>query len=252
MGVLFVLVSLASGFIFTRWHIPARFVHKRTDGWDSYFHLASWGAILGLLSAFICMFLDHFNVGSTLLSFFGISLYDVRNLSVSLDNLRIGAWITITIVLSLAFGYISHKYYEAKPERKLSLIAKISQLDHLDSFILESSIAQFPVMINMKSRKVYVGYCYSESGYVDGAGEYIAVLPLLSGYRNQHDLSIIFTSNYYKYYKESGIWDKTHKSLDIDKFRTIIPKSEIDTYSYFDFDIYENYNKNSIDYTDTQ
>lgn len=243
MSAVLILLVLVSGFIFTSLHVPARFKQKRITGWDSYFYVVAWGSLWGFVSAILCVLIDYFDCVAKTLEFFDLQLKDMSKLAIKFDDLRLISWAFTSVMLSLSCGLISKFYYWSLPDRKLKHIAKIAKNDHLDSFILESSVTQLPILVTLDSRKCYVGICFGEAGFDDGGSEHLSILPLLSGYRDKDTLSLQIQTNYHIHFEDNNIYDGQHDSLTLNHFRVIIPKSEIDAFSFFDVDTFKDFKK---------
>lgn len=243
MNAVLILLVLVSGFIFTSLHVPARFKQKRITGWDSYFYVVAWGSLWGFVSAIICVLIDYFDCVARTLEFFDLKLKDMSKLAIKFDDVRLISWAFTSVTISLLCGLISKLYYWGLPDRKLKHIAKIAKNDHLDSFILESSVTQRPILVTLDSRKCYVGICFGEAGFDDGGSEHLSILPLLSGYRDKDTLSLQIQTNYHIHFEDNNIYDGLHESLTLNNFRVIIPKSEIDVFSFFDVDTFKDFKK---------
>lgn len=238
MGVVYLAVALVSGFIFTNLHIPARYRQKRANGWDSYFHVAAWGTCFSLISLLICIPLDLFNVASLVLDKLGISLQELNKLPVSLVDVKYGVWPVATIISAFCFGHFSKCRFKKNPDLKLKESAKIAQQDHMESLVLDSSLTQSTLLISLKTRKCYVGICYGIVGHDEGESSNIAILPMLSGYRDSNTLSVEFNNNYFSHYANFGLLDDEHDTLTLDHFKIVIPKEQIETASFFCLDTY--------------
>ncbi|EGQ7787110.1 MULTISPECIES: hypothetical protein [Vibrio] len=234
MSAVLILLILVSGFVFTSLHIPARFKQKRTTGWDSYFYVVAWGTLWGFIAAIICVLIDFFNCVALTIEHLGYNLKDVSKLSIKFDDIRTIAFAFVSVSIALICGLLSRLYFTIFPDKKLKHIAKIAKNDHLDTFILEASATQIPILVTLGSRKCYVGICFGEAGFDDGGSEHISLLPLLSGYRDKDKLSLNILTNYHIHYEDNDLYDGTHDNLTLDQFRVIIPKSEVEIYSFFD------------------
>ncbi len=106
---------------------------------------------------------------------------------------------------------------------------------------MEASVSQFPVLVSLKSKKVYVGIV-SCPAFEHGDYEVVELLPLLSGYRDKDTLQVRFTSNYQSHYIRQGIGIVgTMSRLTLDDFRTLLPKREIDNVSFFDIETFKKF-----------
>ncbi|ELA9082385.1 TPA: hypothetical protein NJ354_003688 [Vibrio parahaemolyticus] len=238
MGVVYVALALVSGFIFTNLHIPARYRQKRSSGWDSYFHVAAWGTLFSLISVIICIPLDYFDFPAKALEGTLVSIAELKKLPVSVSDVKIGIWAIVTMTVAVVFGIASVVYFKLRPEKKLEVSAEIAQKDHLESIVLDSSLTQSTLLISLKTRKCYVGICYGVVGYEDGSPSSIAIIPMLSGFRDSETLCVEFKNNYYAHYEKTGIFDGEHKFLTLDHFKIVIPVEQIETISYFAMDTY--------------
>lgn len=241
MGVVYLAIALVSGFIFTNLHIPARYRQKRSNGWDSYFHVAAWGTFFSLVSLAICIPLDYFDSLGKLLTGVGLSLKEVDKLPLSLIDFKIGSWAVATVLIALIFGLISSFIYKVRPHLKFKASAEIAKNDHLESLVLESSSSQSTLLFSLKTRKCYVGICYGAVGHDEGESSNIAILPMLSGYRHSETLCVNFNNNYYDHYEKSGLLDGEHECLTLEHFKIIIPKEQIETASFFNLDTYKEF-----------
>lgn len=245
MSAVLILLVLVSGFVFTSLHIPARFKQKRTTGWDSYFYVVAWGTFWGFSGATLCMFIDYFDLVAKLLEQFNITLKDLSKLAITsgdvikFDDVRLIAWAFVSVSLSAFCGLVSRLYFRLFPDRRFKLIAKIARNDHLDAFILDAAATQTPILVTLGSRKCYVGICFGEAGFDDGGSEHLSILPLLSGYRDKDNLSLEITTNYHIHYESESIYTGEHDRLTLEHFKVIIPKSEIESYSFFDIDTFK-------------
>ena len=247
MAVLLIAIALVAGFLFTNLHIPARYSQKRSTGWNSYFHVASWGTLFGILSAIICIVCDYINLLNLLsLYFFKLPL-DLGGLSVDLDSIKSAIWAVLTLCISMMFGAISKIYYLIFSDKRFDLIAHHAEKCHLDTIILQAAATSFPILITLKSRKCYVGLCYGEPESHDERGAYIAFLPLLSGYRDKDTLSLELTTNYQKHYEVNGIESDEHEHLCLGDFKSVIPKSELESLSFFDLETYLEFKNQELD-----
>ena len=239
MSAVLILLVLVSGFIFTSLHVPARFKQKRITGWDSYFYVVAWGSLWGFLSAVLCVFIDYFDCIAKALDLLGLQLKDLSKLAIKFDDVRMIAWAITSVSIAVLCGAVSRVYYWLCPDRKLKHIAKIAKNDHLDAFILEASATQIPILVTLDSRKCYVGICFGEAGFDEGGSEHISILPLLSGYRDKDTLSLEIKTNYHIHFEDNKIYSGEHDTLTLNHFRVIIPKSEIDAFSFFDVDTFK-------------
>lgn len=243
MGVVLVAVALVAGYIFSHQHLSSRYKLSRTDGWHSYFYVAYRGVIFSLVSAALCITIDYFDCISKLLSQYDASLSELNKLFLNTQEIKISAWAGLTLLLAQISGWISRFYYYKLPARKERRLQKIVSENHLENFVLEASYTQFPIIVTLASRKTYVGLCFGDE-LTNSEVESVAILPYLSGYRNKDDLTFEDTTNYWNHYQNEGIFDSTHEHLTLNDFRVILPRSEIESYAFFDIDTYIKFKEN--------
>lgn len=94
----------------------------------------------------------------------------------------------------------------------------------------EASARQFPIIATLSSRKIYVGLVTCPA-LENGLSEHLEILPLLSGYRDKDDLTINITTNYHQHYLDSGVISGMSR-LNIQDFRVLLPKDEVETISF--------------------
>jgi hypothetical protein len=104
---------------------------------------------------------------------------------------------------------------------------------------MEASARQFPIIATLSSRKIYVGLVTCPA-LENGLSEHLEILPMLSGYRDKDDLTINITTNYHQHYLESGVIGGMSR-LNIQDFRVLIPKDEVETISFFDTETYNKF-----------
>ncbi|MCQ9087354.1 hypothetical protein [Vibrio alginolyticus] len=253
MSAVCIFVVLISGYIFSLLHLPARYKQNTSAGWDSYFNVAFWGIIWAFISFVFCFIAKSLHLSSTyIMPFFDVTFTDIRDdkmfLTVKpnqfIDLLKIAMWCAGTVFLAIFFGSISYLIFKFETLR-YRLLWRISGYSHFDSMMLESQSNATPMLITISSKKVYVGLCLGED-FVDGHGDSVAIIPLMSGYRNGDTQDISFTTNYYKQYQNLGLDSQptskpigeSQRTLSLDDFRVVIAKREIHCMSFFDIEMY--------------
>lgn len=99
----------------------------------------------------------------------------------------------------------------------------------MDKLFFESWLHSKPIMLSLDSRKIYVGIVTSlgELNESNGMDQDIAIVPLMSGYREENTLKIKFVTYY--------------KTIDTD-LNTVIRQDLIQTATQFDFNAYNKLN----------
>lgn len=233
-----VAVILIAGYIFSSQHLTSRYHLNRTSGWHSYFYVATRGVLFSVISLIVCLIVDYKNYTSDLLIYIDVHLNDIDSMFISLANIKIGMWGLLTILVAYASGVLSKFYYFIFESRKDSKLIKLVSENNLELFILEATFRQFAIVLTLSSRKTYVGLCLGDE-LTNGELEHIAIIPLLSGYRDKDDLSLNITTNYQKHFDNEDINDEGYgDELTINDFRFIIPKENVESFSFFDLDTY--------------
>lgn len=244
---------LISGYIFSCLHLPARYKQNNSTGWNSYFNVAFWGSTWATFSFAICILAKYLHVTSTyVMPFFDFTFADIRSdkffLTVRpdqfIDVLKLAGWCAGTVCFSLVFGLLSRVVFEYTNFR-FRLLERISKYSHMDLVIRKAQGRSSPMMITISSQKVYVGLCLGED-LVDGRGDSVAIIPLLSGYRKKETQDVCFTTNYYVQYQNLDLINNpksvpvgsSGRVLTLDDFRVVINKGDIQYMSYFDIDMY--------------
>lgn len=246
MGITLVVVVLISGYLFSYFHLSSHYKLTRTEGWHSYFFVAARGIFFAVSSMVLCFFIDYYDCVAKLMQTYGWTLQDFSKLAISADMLKQGSWAILTVFLAFSVGLLTLAGYKIFPRKKAQKIKDIVSENHLEKFIVEASYTQFPIAITLKSRKAYIGICLGDE-LINSKIEHIAIIPLLSGYRNKDDLSIDITNNYQTHYIEEGIEEGFHEELTKEHFRIIVPTDHIETFSFFDLSTYVKFKKQELE-----
>ena len=99
--------------------------------------------------------------------------------------------------------------------------------------LLHGSMLQLkPVSITLDSRKFYIGFVQSVPS-LDPSKAYVRLMPMLSGYRNQSDLRLEFTTHYRDALVNAG--DK------IKDFVIVIPLASIKSVNLYDQQVHDRF-----------
>lgn len=250
-GALILATIVVAGFIFVLHYPPARYNHKRSEGWHTYLHAGAWGIPFAFVSFLMCFFVQWLcGAGTTEL---GAQPSANEPFVIGFSFLTPAlAWLSGKFVHCLYYGVprITHKFIEKlklnkgwhswviehnnKAEQRQRLaISETVKHDPFEKLIVDSTNSFFTVMVTLKSRKVYIGQI-TNSGVEHGKLEHISIIPIISGYRKEDDFRLIRTVNYADMYK-------TISPSRLDEFSTVIPVSEIESTRLFDDEIYEGF-----------
>ncbi|WP_413692892.1 hypothetical protein [Psychromonas sp. KJ10-2] len=121
------------------------------------------GVLFSILSVGICLVADYLNVVSIILNEYHQTLITLNDaLTLSILNFKMASVSVVTLFISLFFGCTSKLFFLCFKRFKMKTIAKIADKDRLEALLLEATIRQFPIALNLKSKKVYVGLCLAE------------------------------------------------------------------------------------------
>ena len=105
--------------------------------------------------------------------------------------------------------------------------------DDFEKLILKSVEEVAPLLLTMSNGKIYIGYAIR--GLDPGPkGNYLRILPLISGYRDQEHREVHFTTRYEEIYDQIP-------SSQYKKFEMVLPVSEIQSSTLFDDVIYQQF-----------
>jgi hypothetical protein len=146
------------------------------------------------------------------------------------------SWIILLSILTQLTGWlwvqVSHLHIKLREKdvekSKIMLMSSILRDSPLDNILLESYIDETPLMLTLNDRKVYVGIVSSlgEPNESEGMDQEIAIIPIMSGYRNKENFSVTFNTDY----------------QIIDKDLNIVLRQEIiNSATEFDFDTYNKF-----------
>lgn len=134
----------------------------------------------------------------------------------------------LSALLGIGLPLICNRFYS---EGRAALRAAAEAGDLIELLLAESIRHQKLIQISLKSSKVYVGYALDVEPPVRGESD-VAVIPLLSGYRDKDTCEMTITNNYVPLIQR---YQSDQSALG--DLRVVIPKSEIVSGRFFDMDI---------------
>ncbi|EJG1033348.1 TPA: hypothetical protein NJ528_004456 [Vibrio parahaemolyticus] len=233
MNAFLIIVVITCGYIVSRYHMPWRYVIARVSGWSYYSFVVARGALVYLFSHFMLLMLikgfsiDYLSECSGAYSVACNYLTDTSNYE---SNVYL-----VSILISLFFILASQAVYSLKFMR-LNLIAKLVESDNRRGFILEAIATSNPILVSMNSRKCYVGICLGED-FTNQDNEYISILPLLSGFRNESDLTLKITTNNYSHFIDSNILSE-NSVINQNDFKLVVSMKEVESIQFFSMNRY--------------
>jgi hypothetical protein len=241
--VLLFALPLVGGLIFcsnwncTRWRVA------REEGHRLYFRSVFFGALIFVLVAWLrpCVesaspeFLEKVNQAKRY----------IEPLATEKSSAPAVADLTITCLLAMLSGLPLAWLLNLVCWRGYWLRRAI-QKDDLEAFLLDAADTDTSIAVTMDDQKVYVGYVVE--GFDPAIGrKCIALLPLMSGYRDGETHKVNFTTFYTQLYGQNG--DRTAplpsplEHLTAEDFITLLPTDRIASYRLFDARAYSEFQK---------
>lgn len=253
MGLIYLLVVLASGHIFSLLHLPARYRLRVSDGWEAYFHVGAHGVVM-VTVAFVFYWLSY--------TFFEFSIPGMEKavlngFPLASSEMELAFIALLSLLLAAGLGLASHLWLRNE-SRRIKAKRKLVVVDPIEFMLfssLHSGSEDLHVLITLENNKVYVGRVVDHS-IEHGLQDSFAIIPFLSGYRTSLK-TVKFSINYTDHYKEAGflvkqgdryvIADDLTKRSSLDYFKVVIRKSQVITVSYFDVAVYNSIPQPDID-----
>lgn len=251
MGALLIIPLLISGFIVITRH-PYHFYRlHRYDGQLLYMKAAVYGFYCMATVVSLALVMKHFAE-----SFHPVGLVaQVGEFSDNKSENRLYSWMIVisgfSVLAGIAWAYGARLWYlirfaqrissgamkcdtkELYNHLKLSVLAPLLSELPVNKLFFESLMHRKPILITMKSTKVYVGIVsrISEPNETDAPNQEVTVIPLMSGYRDKKQ-QIHFIN---KYEDLSGV--DTGISL---------PRCEICHTSWFTYEVHERVDNSAV------
>jgi hypothetical protein len=248
MAPVYIAIALICGYIFASQSPKTRYRYKRSDGWDAYFYVASWGGVFLVIGWLTTSGLSYFGFLRWCANAVGIAKEDVAKLipiekaSISYEMLKTFMWIALSLFIAGVSGSIS-RYRFKHPLTRANWLSQNVRHSPEESLLVYAASARFPLVVTLSSRKVYIGVL-TMPALENGSIEYIELLPIISGYRDKDELTLHLTTNYHDHYARRGLLSDipmSPTSLTINSFRVVIPAKEIESMSLFDRETYNDF-----------
>ncbi|WP_426767591.1 hypothetical protein [Erwinia aphidicola] len=252
MFALLIIPLLASGQIIISSHYRLRtyFRLHRYDGQLLYMKVATYGIwclIISICVAYLTKWLlPDFTLATWLTTWIDLSNDPKEN--------RLASWL---ILLSLSMVIVAVAWTQAarfgihfaanilsgfkNDSGQIAFFKQVIRLWALKELLSDGSLGQLffdsatkdkPVLVSLKSRKVYVGTVnmISEPNEKQGPNLEVSINPIMSGYREKDNLRVLFSNDYSEL-----------KGIDTS---VIFPMSEVAQASWFDMDTHEKVDNN--------
>jgi hypothetical protein len=210
------ILPLLAGFWFIHFCHYFRFRAQRLDGYRLLIESSLAGAILFLFGRAITYCVVSFTP-------LGPSISKWWN---GFAPLSFSGAATLAFFIGLASPFAVNRLWGEDESKKRAVERHGNDLLRLfDNALRESQL----VSITLDNRKVYVGYIVTAPN-LRTEDAYIALLPMISGYRDAGTLEIKFISLYDELY--------ANEEMDANRFRVAVPVASIKMASLFDPEIY--------------
>ncbi|MEY8252838.1 MAG: hypothetical protein RPR91_10660 [Colwellia sp.] len=233
VAFLILLPVLLSGYVFANEWMGAIYKISREEGYGLYFRSAYYGCAIVAMSFFVYLLLVA-NLGFFFESVTGAMIQALEiQTSMFLPLLSI-SFISLLIAhpLAMVLNYAMPHFIELK------FINDAITGDDLEELLFRSMAGTTAIQVSMENRKHYIGFAVS--GYnPEKDSDFVKILPLMSGYRDEATLKFIPTTFYGPVYEaiEQNIANGTVQ------FELLLPRAEIHGIGSFDFEAYDEFQR---------
>lgn len=248
VALLLILPTIGGYLLAHTWNFT-KFRSSREEGHRLYFRAAFYGAVLFVISWSGTQYLRF---ASTPYAAFETSVIThikpLLKKPVASDALTAEhdsaqqAQIALTALYALLFGALVGYPLNILFRTRYHLRKAVADND-LERLIQQAALRVMPVCICMDNGKVYVGFI---TRTIDPTQirKFIAILPLMSGYRDTQG-KLRFTTFYATVYEEIAKKKSKLAHLSPNDFEKVLPTDKVDSINMFDLEAYETFQKNS-------
>lgn len=119
--------------------------------------------------------------------------------------------------------------------------------NEFEQLIAHSFYLHKPLLITLSSGKIYVGWAVRAPNPTDHGQQYLRILPLLSGYRDQQTQVVNFMTDYlFVMNRMNNATTSDFDHLSPRDFEVVIPSSEISSAHFFDLVAYNHFQEGRI------
>lgn len=241
MGVLYVAFVLVCGYIYTTTYTPARYRHKRSAGWTSYFEVAKYGFFSAMAASAVTVFLDLLDVPSSVLASANLTVPEVagklHQYSSGAINRNEFAIALIALGLAYTSGRLQNRRFR-QPKTRFKALRELCKNEEIESLFLEAAATLTFVSITLDTRKTYIGIVLDvpvEETSLDS----LAIIPFYSGYRDDNTLDLKITRSYYQHYRQAGLYGDNPDYKKLFFYRVVLPVNRIVSCSLFSQSVYQ-------------
>ncbi|TAK86968.1 MAG: hypothetical protein EPO20_05810 [Betaproteobacteria bacterium] len=234
------LLPLVGGYLFSGSCNLTRYLASREQGHRLYFRAALWGFVLFVLALVLRQWLKaefetYRAVEAKFHGLIGPYFKDPdKGYSFDLTVAAVGA-----LLLSVPVSKLWNLFYW-----RGTALAKAISHDYFEQLLNEAVARTIPIAVSMKGRKVYVGFV-TQTFDPSHDRKWIKILPLVSGYRDNDTMRIVFVTNYRDAY---GTIDPANRAAPLaaplghlapKDFGIVLPVDEIQSANLFDLVAYK-------------
>ena len=124
-----------------------------------------------------------------------------------------------------------------EPLLSLFLARSAIEGNDFESMIYRAQTTQTPVLITLKSRKIYIGWVV-DAPNPELVRRNLKILPLVSGVRGENFQRLEITTNYTSVFSQMS----SNGDFDITQFEVVVPTDQVSVVHLFDFKTYGEFN----------
>ncbi len=196
------------------------------------------------------LWVDTENYGRWLAMELGLYRKDILMWGFSFGELKLIVWATSSYILAIVIGFGSFLYYKIPFVRNKASL-KLVKNEHFEKVIVTNIISNKEnpkniscVSLTLESGKVYVG-TFEDIPLEHGRLSDFTITPILSGYRDNSDLSIKFNVNYLEHFKKDSRYQESPEEVFTD-YKVTICREQVDSISLFDPNVYKVFQEKEV------
>ena len=245
-------MPLVGGYVFAVIWNGSLYHASRESGHRLYFRAIFYGAFLLGCALLIHALLLHYSDWYPLLHDYSNSILTAKGATtwwhtaswplVAILSFLLGPILGQTLNLPTAASLLNLQIPGTNKQPFMWWARKL--LDHaiqnndFEKLVLRSFDTNLPILLTLKTGQVYAGWAVRAPNPVQER-KFLRILPLLSGYRDNHDRQVHFTTHYYDALHNSNEDSSDLSHLELQDFEAVIPLDQIINAHLFDLVAYE-------------
>lgn len=219
------VVLLLSGYISIICDPYQKFRLDKTSGWLTYLYAACRGMLFSVPAAAMILIARR------------LAITEAESASIPKEAFFI-AWGLLSCFMAFCFGVFPRK------DRQLKACRKVSEKSELRAMLWRAMQDSELVQVTLSSRKVYIGSVHGISrDFMNSRMDYIALVPMLSGYRDEYSLKLRLMTSYTEYFKNFREDDPDRLFSSISRFTILVAVKDVVHIGLFDLDAYTEINE---------